>query len=77
MFSFLFQLYYFLAVANYESIEKAGLIDFQTYYPTQTYKAYNTRLKAEDKKRQLVERRAKLKALLDSERKQYEVQRNC
>ena len=35
--------------------------------------AYNTKIKAEDKKRQLVERKAKLRTLLDNERKQFEV----
>ena len=41
--SFLYQMCYYLAAANYESIEKVGLIAFQTYYPTGTNKAYNTR----------------------------------
>ena len=35
--------------------------------------AYNTKAKAEDKRRLLMERRAKLRELLDNEMKQLEV----
>ena len=38
--------------------------------------AYSTKAKAEDKRRLLVERRARLKVLLDNERDQLEVHNN-
>ena len=35
--------------------------------------AYHTRIKAEDRKQQLIERKARLRMLLDNEKKQFEV----